>query len=92
MPPAGYLYFFRINNTLRGRFAFAPDQLTAALHGFRERIRAHERPEAALLSTCNRTEVYFAARDGVAGDLVRPAIDWLAAHGSISGERMLSHT
>jgi glutamyl-tRNA reductase len=77
---------------LRGRFAFAPDQLTAALHGFRERIRAHDRPEAALLSTCNRTEVYFAARDGVAGDLVRPAIDWLAAHGSISGERMLSHT
>jgi glutamyl-tRNA reductase len=77
---------------LRGRFAFAPEQLSMALHGFRERIRAHERPEAALLSTCNRTELYFAAANGQPGDLVRPAIDWLAAHGSVSGERMLDHT
>jgi len=43
---------------LRGRFAFAPEQLGSALHGFRERLRPHDRPEAALLSTCNRTEVY----------------------------------
>ena len=77
---------------LRGRFAFAPEQLSTALHGFRERIRPHDRPEAALLSTCNRTELYFAAADGQPGDLVRPAIEWLAAHGSISGERMLDHT
>ena len=77
---------------LRGRFAFAPEQLSTALHGFRERIRPHDRPEAALLSTCNRTELYFAAENGQPGDLVRPAIDWLAAHGSISGERMLDHT
>jgi len=77
---------------LRGRFAFAPEQLSAALHGFRERIRPQDRPEAALLSTCNRTELYFAAANGQPGDLVRPAIDWLAAHGSVSGERMLDHT
>ena len=77
---------------LRGRFAFAPEQLSAALHGFRERIRPHDRPEAALLSTCNRTELYFAAENGPAGELVRPAIDWLAAQGSISGERMRDHT
>ena len=77
---------------LRGRFAFAPEQLATALHGFRERIRPHDRPEAALLSTCNRTELYFAANDGHPGELVRPAIDWLAAQGSVSGERMLDHT
>ncbi len=77
---------------LRGRVAFAPEQLSTALHGFRERIRPHDRPEAALLSTCNRTELYFAANDGRPGELVRPAIDWLAAQGSISGERMLDHT
>jgi glutamyl-tRNA reductase len=77
---------------LRGRFAFAPEQLSMALHGFRERIRPHDQPEAALLSTCNRTELYFAADNGQPGELVRPAIDWLAAHGSISGERMLDHT
>jgi glutamyl-tRNA reductase len=77
---------------LRGRFAFAPEQLSVALHGFRERIRPHAQAEAALLSTCNRTELYFAAANGQPGDLVRPAIDWLAAQGSISCERMIDHT
>jgi len=77
---------------LRGRFAFAPEQLAGALHGLRERFGMQARPEAALLSTCNRTELYFADGPGRSGELVRPAIDWLAAQGSISGERMLAHT
>jgi glutamyl-tRNA reductase len=77
---------------LRGRFAFAPEQLASALHGFRERMRASAKPEAALLSTCNRTELYFTGDAQQDGDLVRPAIDWLAAQGSVSGERMLDHT
>ena len=77
---------------LRGRVAFAPEQLAVALHGFRERVRSAQQPEAALLSTCNRTELYFAAEPGRAGDLVHPAIDWLAAQGSLSGERMRDHT
>ena len=77
---------------LRGRFAFAPEQLASALHGFRERMRAPQKPEAALLSTCNRTELYFTADPQQGGDLVRPAIDWLAAQGSVSGEHMLDHT
>jgi glutamyl-tRNA reductase len=77
---------------LRGRFAFAPEQSSAALRGFRERIGAPQLPEAALLSTCNRTELYFAAGSGAASELVRPAVEWLAAQGSISGERMLAHS
>ena len=77
---------------LRGRFAFAPEQLGGALHGFRQRIGSRALPEAALLSTCNRTELYFAAGPGRSHALVRPAIDWLAAHGSISGEHMQAHT
>ena len=77
---------------LRGRFAFAPEQLSVALRGFRERMHAPQLPEAALLSTCNRTELYFAAGSGAASELVRPAVDWLAAQGSISGERMLAHS
>ena len=77
---------------LRGRFAFAPEQLAGALHSFRDRLGHGTQPEAALLSTCNRTELYFAADDGPPGELVRPAIDWLAAHGSVSGDRMRDHT
>jgi glutamyl-tRNA reductase len=77
---------------VRGRFAFAPEQLATALLGFRERIRLHAHPEAALLSTCNRTELYFAAEHGQPAELVRPAIDWLAAQGSLSGDKMLEHT
>jgi glutamyl-tRNA reductase len=77
---------------LRGRFAFAPEQLSTALRGFRERLRAPDMPEAALLSTCNRTELYFAAGSAAASELVRPAVDWLAAQGSVSGEHMLAHS
>jgi glutamyl-tRNA reductase len=77
---------------LRGRLAFAPEQLAVALHSLRDRIRAPQRPETALLSTCNRTELYFAADPGRPAELVRPAIEWLAAHGNVSGERVVDHT
>jgi glutamyl-tRNA reductase len=77
---------------LRGRFAFAPEQLSTALRALRDRLRAPHLPEAALLSTCNRTELYFAAGHGDSSELLRPAVDWLAAQGSISGERMLAHS
>ncbi|WP_395698770.1 glutamyl-tRNA reductase [Aquabacterium sp.] len=76
---------------LRGRFAFAPEQLSPALKGFRERL-LRALPEAALLSTCNRTELYVAAAPGTARELVHPAIDWLAAQGGVSGEQLRSHT
>ncbi len=76
---------------LRGRFAFAPEQLTPALLGFRERA-GRALPEAALLSTCNRTELYVAASAHEARELVRPAIDWLAAQGGVAGDALAHHT
>jgi glutamyl-tRNA reductase len=76
---------------LRGRFAFAPEQLPVALRGFRERVQ-RSGAEAALLSTCNRTELYVAAEPSGARELVRPAIDWLAAQGGVSGGDLMSHT
>ena len=69
---------------LRGRLAFAPEQMAPALLGLRERLQ-RSLPEAALVSTCNRTELYVAAPHALAQDLVRPAIDWLAEQGGISG-------
>ena len=75
---------------MRGRFAFAPGQLAAALLNLRERL-ARAAPETALLSTCNRTELYVAGR-GMHGDLVQPAIDWLAAQGGVSVVQLSAHT
>ena len=76
---------------LRGRFAFPPEQLSPALRGFRERL-LRAVPEAALLSTCNRTELYVAAQPSQARGLINPAIDWLAAHGGVSADQLRQHT
>ncbi len=77
---------------LRGRFAFAVDQIAPALQSLRERLSSDAVvPEAALLSTCNRTELYCAATPHAARELVRPAVDWLAGIGSVSGTQLLDH-
>ncbi len=66
---------------LRGRFAFAPEQLPQALRSLRERLN-RAAPEVTLLSTCNRTELYVATGSIVAtGELVRAAVDWLTEQG-----------
>ncbi len=78
---------------LRGRLAFTPEQLPGALRAFLDRAQGARGSEAALLSTCNRTELYVAATDGQAPlELVQPALDWLAAHGSLSGQQLSGHT
>ncbi len=76
---------------IRGRFAFAPEQLSPALRGFREQL-LRAMPEAAILSTCNRTELYVAADPARSRELVRPALDWLAAHGGLHGDQLQAHT
>jgi glutamyl-tRNA reductase len=76
---------------LRGRLAFSPEQMAPALHGLRERLQRSV-PEAALVSTCNRTELYVAAPADKASELVRPTLDWLAEQGGITGGQLLSHS
>ena len=76
---------------LRERFAFAPDQVSAALLALREKLAA-AMPEAALLSTCNRTELYVASGRFELRELVQPAIDWLAGNGGVAGEHLMEHT
>ena len=69
---------------LRGRFAFAVDQLQPTLASLRSALAS---PEAAIISTCNRTEIYCA------GD--RPAMDhtvnWLAQSGGVAPSLLMSH-
>ena len=72
---------------LRGRLAFTPEQMAPALHSLRLRL-----PEAALVSTCNRTELYVAAPGDTARELVQPSIDWLAQHAGISVAQLQAHS
>ena len=60
---------------LRGRFAFTLEQIPLALQGFRGRLQRAGTAEAALLSTCNRTELYVAGEPGQSKALVQPAIE-----------------
>jgi glutamyl-tRNA reductase len=76
---------------VRGRFTFAPGQLQDALLGLKERI-ARSTPEVALLSTCNRTELYLADAGSAPRDLAAPATDWLALHGGVSASQLGSYT
>ena len=77
---------------LRGRFAFSLEQVPLALQSFRGRLQRAGEPEAALLSTCNRTELYVAGDPGRSRALVQPAIEWLAAHGGVAPGQLADHT
>src|SRR5947209_11827903 len=61
---------------LRGRFAFALDQIAPTLHALRGSVGEHlgRAPEAAILSTCNRTEIYCAG----AQHEIDSTVHWLA--------------
>src|SRR4051794_24670353 len=74
---------------LRGRFAFSTEQLVPALKAFRERVQ--RAPEVALVSTCNRTELYVAGEPGQTGSLVAPAVDWLADIGGVGSHTLRDH-
>ena len=71
---------------LRGRFAFAPQQLADTLKSFRSRLERVD--EVAIVSTCNRTELY------VGGDasVVEPAVAWLAGLGEVTASTLRSHS
>jgi len=76
---------------LRGRLAFGPERVAPALHALRTHLQRAV-PEAALVSTCNRTELYVAAPAHSLHELVRPAVDWLAQQGGVSGSHLQDHT
>jgi len=71
---------------LRGRFAFAMDQVEPQLRGLRQAL--HRMPEAAIVSTCNRTEIYCAGEQSE----LEPTLGWLAQSAGISADALRSHT
>src|SRR5450432_2934233 len=70
---------------LRGRFTLAPQQLATTLQAFRSRLERVD--EVAIVSTCNRTEVYV----GADADVVDPAVQWLAEMGGVPAATLRSH-
>ncbi len=74
---------------IRGRFAFAIDQVAPTLQGLRQSLSGSSghTPEAAILSTCNRTEIYCAGERAA----LEPTIDWLAQSGGVSASVLRSH-
>ena len=70
---------------LRGRFAFALDQIAPTLQGLRAALAG---PEAAIISTCNRTEIYCAGNQ----QALDHTVDWLAHSGGVSPALLRSHS
>jgi glutamyl-tRNA reductase len=74
---------------LRGRFAFALDQLVPTLHSLRGSFSPARHPEveAAIISTCNRTEIYCAAEQPA----LEHTVGWLAQSGGVAPALLRSH-
>src|SRR3712207_8631937 len=74
-PPRSTLFPYTTLFRSRERLAFRPSQLQAAYHAL---LHAPDAPlrEAAILSTCNRVEVYGVADDAhVATEAIRMFLD-----------------
>ncbi len=84
---------------LRGRFALTLEQLPQALHALRGAVATHAsgaagHVQAAILSTCNRTELYCHV-DGANLDAANEkaaSLDWLARMGGVSAAELERHT
>ncbi len=74
---------------LRGRFAFEREHIGPRLQGFRERLNGSA--ELAIVSTCNRTELYVGDAPGRVASLVAPAVDWLAGIGGVGSGVLQQH-
>ena len=71
---------------LRGRFAFAIEQIEPTLLALRRALV--RTPEAALISTCNRTEIYCAGEQAE----LEGTLAWLAQSGGVAPTALRSHT
>jgi glutamyl-tRNA reductase len=71
---------------MRGRFAFAMDQIAPQLHGLRQSMARP--PEAAIVSTCNRTEIYCAGDEAA----LDHTLAWLAESGGVTANELRAHT
>ncbi|QWD79897.1 glutamyl-tRNA reductase [Polynucleobacter sp. MWH-Spelu-300-X4] len=84
--------------SVREQVAFAPEMIQPALHHLKDHlanVSETKLPEATILSTCNRTELYCAANDAHSTHeqsvLKNTAIEWLAQSRGIRSDELLPH-
>ena len=70
---------------LRGRFAYAPEQIASSLDSLRLSLAPES--EVAILSTCNRTEIYAAGE----GLHLNQTLEWLARSGGVPAQELQNH-
>jgi len=95
--PQMQLLAIGINHTtapvsLRERVAFPLEQIKPALGALRTHLAGRDGTEAAILSTCNRTEIYCAT------DVLQPGSEgfehtlrWLAQHHNVPASELAPH-
>jgi len=71
---------------LRGRFTFAVEHMGPTLSTLRHSFAANS--EVAILSTCNRTEIYCAGSEAQ----MQQTLTWLAQSGGVSTDDLKGHT
>ena len=74
--------------SLREQVAFSPDEIPDALRDAREFIGTEE---VAILSTCNRTELYCTINDS-ATQLFDRALDWLTHYHKVDYRELSQHS
>jgi len=84
--------------SMREQVAFTPEMIQPALQHLKDhlsQISSSLLPEATILSTCNRTELYCAANDGQTSSdktlFKNSTIEWLAKTRGIDSEALLPH-
>ncbi len=75
---------------VRSRFAVAQDALGDHLRALRAHLES-QAGEAAILSTCNRTELYVATHGGSMRDVCHAGMSWLAGQGGVAGPALNDH-
>src|SRR5690554_4229521 len=85
------VYILGLNHTsapvdVRERVSMPKDLVVPALQSLRDAFGGRVK-EAAILSTCNRTELYCAAEGGVAQSLP----EWLAEFNQLKANELASH-
>ena len=74
---------------VRGRFAFPGDTLVPTLRAFRSRVQ--RAAEVAIVSTCNRTELYVGSDGDSVDGLAEQALGWLAESGGMVPAELRQH-